>query len=62
MHTTFSRELAHSLLCLVETVDAALTTYGARTMVPASEVVDTLLDIRARWLDAVMSEACDHHA
>jgi hypothetical protein len=61
MHTTFSARMAHELLCLQETIDSALTTYTGRSIVPASEVVDLLLDLRCHWLEVVMSEACEHH-
>lgn len=60
MHTTFSPRMAAALLDLVETIDGALTRFSERTMVPANEVTDVLLDVRSYWLEVVLSEACDH--
>jgi hypothetical protein len=54
--STFSPAIANELLDLVHLIDDLATRYHGRGMVPASEVVDALLDIRTVWLGVVLAD------
>jgi hypothetical protein len=48
---------AEALLRLMDVIDEALTSYSSGSkLVDSGRVVDTLLEIRSGWLDAVMAE------
>jgi hypothetical protein len=52
--------MADALLCMVETIDGALTTYSARSLVSSAEVLDLLLDLRVQWREAALADPCCH--
>ncbi len=56
MPPAFSPAIANELLDLVHLIDDLTSRYHGRGMVPASEVVDALLDIRGVWLRVVLAD------